>query len=164
MISFWSCMVICSGDMRVRTVRAWEHNLSDRDEQFTALAKQFSDYLHGQTGIALEPPVAGEPASLRQSIERLDLALAQIADLASVYGADHRSDIEPLTVPTAVLTGEYLRIGIGAHWLEPAFDGDGSLLLVTPDGVAIDLDGLARSALLSQQPNLSALVERLILP
>jgi hypothetical protein len=138
--------------------------LSNRDARFAELARQFSDYLHGQTGIALEPPVSGQTVSLRQSIERLDLALAQIADLASVYGADHRSDIEPLTVPTAVLTGEYLRIGLGARWLEPAFEGDGSLMLVTPDGVAIDLDGLARSALMSQQPNLSALVERLIQP
>jgi hypothetical protein len=157
-------MVACSSVVDVRTVRSWEHNLSARDTQFAELARQFSDYLHGQTGIMLELPVAGQPASLMQSIQRLDLALAQIADLASVYGADHRSDIEPLTVPTAVLTGEYLRIGLGAHWLEPAYEGDVSLLLVTRDGVAIDLDGLARSALMSQQPDLSALVERLIQP
>lgn len=139
-------------------------SLDDRNGQFEHLARQFADYLRGQTGIDMIAPLPGDVSSLRGSMERLDLALAQIADMASVYGADHRSDIEPLTVPTAVLAGEYLRIALDAHWLEPAFEGDSSLLLVTTDGVALDMDGLARSALMSRQPDLSSLIERLIQP
>lgn len=128
------------------------------------LAAQFSDYLRGQTGVELAMPAAGDPASLRASIERLDLALAQVADLAAVYGADQRSDIEPLTVPTAILAGEYLRIGLQGHWMEPAYEGDTTLMLVTPDGIALDMDGMARSVLMSQRPDLSALIEPLLKP
>lgn len=138
--------------------------MMDRDEQFASFARQYADYLRSQTAIDLVPPAKDDEAGLRASFEQLDLALAQISDLASVYGSDPRSDIEPLTVPTAVLAGELLRVGIGARWMEPAFEGDGSLVLITSDGVALDLDGVARAALMSSQPNLTAVLDRLLQP
>ncbi len=134
-------------------------NDSQRREEY---ARSFAEYLQSQTGMHLAPPEAEDLEGLRRSFERLDLALGQIADLASVYGDDSRHDIEPLTVPTAVLAGEYLRVGLDARWLEPAYEGDGALLLATPDGIALDMDGLARTALMSVQPNLTALVDRLL--
>lgn len=136
--------------------------MSERGEQFSEYANGFAEYLTSQTGIELAPPDAQSQDSLRGSFERLDLALGQIADLASVYGDDSRHDIEPLTLPTAVLAGEYLRVGLDAHWLEPAYKGDAALLLATPDGIALDMDGIARTALMSSQPNLTALVDRLL--
>ena len=137
--------------------------MEEPTEHMQRLAGQFSRYLGDQTGVALEPPVPGDSASLRRSFERLDLALAQIADMASVYGSEQRSDIEPLTLPTAVLAGEYLRIGLSGRWMEPAYEGDTNLMLVTGEGVALDMDGMARTALLSPQPNLTALIEQLLL-
>lgn len=142
--------------------RTGTDRLSEWETERRQLAEHYADYLHGQTGVHLVPPSAGNVESLRASFERLDIALAQLADLAAVYGAEHRSDIEPLTIPTAVLAGEYLRVGTAGRWMEPAFDGDTNLMLVTGDGVAVDMDGLARTALMSHQPALSALVERLI--
>lgn len=140
-----------------------EHlRVEERNEALSEIARQFTDYLEGQTGILVTQPEPGNHDSLRDSFERLDLALAQIADLASVYGADARADIEPLTVPTAALAGELLRSGIGGHWMEPAYEGDPTLMLVTAGGIALDLDGMARSALLSRQPSLSPLIEKLI--
>ena len=136
--------------------------MTERDEQFAIAARQFADYLTAQTGVDLCPSLDGDEASLRASFAQLDIALAQISDLASVYGSDPRRDIEPLTVPTAVLVGELLRTGMGARWMEPAYEGDSSLMLVTRDGVALDLDGVARTALMSTQPNLSALLNRLL--
>lgn len=136
--------------------------MSERGEQLSEYAKGFAEYLTSQTGIELAPPDAQSQDSLRRSFERLDLALGQIADLASVYGDDSRHDIEPLTVPTAVLAGEYLRVGFDARWLEPAYEGDAALLLATPDGIALDMDGVARTALMSSQPNLTAFVDRLL--
>lgn len=137
-------------------------NVTQRDEQYSEYARGYEDYLRAQTGIELQAPQADDPNSLRASFERLDLALGQIADLASVYGSDSRADIEPLTTPTAVLAGEYLRVGMGAIWMEPAYEGDQSLLLATPNGIALDLEGVARSTLMSSQPNLTALVNRLL--
>lgn len=139
-----------------------EHRLIERNAQFVEFARRFEAYLRDQTSIEMATPSAHDRGALVRGFERLDLALAQIADMASIYGADQRGDIEPLTTPTAVLTGEYLRIGLGAEWLEPAFEGDNSLTVVTPNGVALDLDGLARSALMSARPNLTALVQRLL--
>lgn len=126
------------------------------------LARQFADYLRGQTGIELDFPEPGDRVHLQVCFERLDHALGQIADLASVYGADHRSDIEPLTIPTAALAGEFLRLGIHASWMEPAYEGDTNLMLVTIDGVALDMEGMSRSVLLSQSPALGKLVAPLI--
>ena len=126
------------------------------------LARQFADYLRGQTGIELTFPEPGDRVNLLVCIERLDLALGQIADLASVYGADQRSDIEPLTIPTAVLAGEFLRLGIEATWMEPAYEGDTNLMLMTNDSVALDMEGMARSVLLSQSPALGKLLAPLI--
>lgn len=137
-------------------------NVTERDSQFAEYALGFEEYLRAHTAIDLQVPRAHDAQSLRASFEQLDLALGQIADLASVYGNDSRADIEPLTTPTAVLAGEYLRVGMGASWMEPAYEGDQSLLLATPNGIALDLEGVARSTLMSSQPNLTALVDRLL--
>ncbi len=139
-----------------------DNSISRRDQQLREYALGFAEYLSAQTGILLSPPESQRPASLRGSMERLDLALGQIADLASVYGDDSRHDIEPLIIPAAALAGEYLRDGLDARWLEPAYEGDDALLLATPDGIAIDMVGVARAALMSPQPNLTALVDRLL--
>ena len=136
--------------------------MQERNEALSEYARGFAEYLAAQTGVQLTVPVSGDLDSLRMSFERLDLALGQIADLATIYGNDTRSDIEHLTAPTAVLIGEYLRAGLGARWLEPAFDGDDSLMLITADGIALDLGGVARTTLMSPQPSLAALVERLM--
>lgn len=136
--------------------------LDELSEQMESLAGQFSAYLTDQTGVVLESPRPGDRDSLRRSFERLDLALGQVADMASVYGSEQRSDIEPLTLPTAVLAGEYLRIGLHGRWMEPAYEGDTNLMLVTGGGVALDMDGMARTALLSPQPNLTAFIEKLL--
>lgn len=135
---------------------------SQRSQQLREYALGFAEYLSGQTGIQLSPPACQHPEHLRGSMERLDLALGQIADLASVYGDDSRHDMEPLIIPAAALAGEYLREGLNARWLEPAYDGDDALLLTTPDGVALDMAGVVRAALMSPQPNLTALVDRLL--
>lgn len=136
--------------------------MTEPDRERAEVARQYAAYLRDQTGVEVAAPEPGDVALLRAHFELLDLALGQIADLASIYGSDQRGDIEPLAVPTAMLAGEYLRAGIGARWMEPAFPGDISLLLLTPDGVALDLEGMARAALLSPRPNLTALVERLL--
>lgn len=136
--------------------------MSERDEQLSEYARGFAEYLASQTGVSLPLPESRDRHLLRASFERLDLALGQIVDLASVYGDDSRHDIEPLIVPTAVLAGEYLRVGVSGRWLEAAYEGDTALLLSTPDGIALDMHGLARSALLSPEPNLTAFLDRLL--
>lgn len=136
--------------------------MSAEPDRMIEIARQFSDYLRGQTGIDLTFPATDDTASLRESLELLDLALAQVADLASVYGADPRGDIEPLAVPTAVITGEFIRIASGGRWMEPAFEGDLNLLLVSSKSVVFDLEGLARTALMSRQPAIAPLVMKLL--
>jgi hypothetical protein len=98
------------------------------------------------------------------AVERLDLALGQLADLASVYDTSAGPSLEPLALPVAALTGEYLAAA-GSRWLPPDPDdptpSDG-LTIVTAGGIAIDLLGVARATLLSGAPNLAAVVERLV--
>lgn len=139
-----------------------DNSLESRSSAIAELARQFADYLHGQTGIAVSILETANRAQLHKELQKLDLALGQLADLASVYGADHRGDIEPLAIPAASLAGELLRITTGATWMEPAYDGDINLMMVIPDGPVIDLEGLARTALLSTHPALAPLIARLV--
>lgn len=141
-----------------------------RDERIAALAAQLLDYLRHGTDVELDNPEAMRdadgPDALVAAVERLDLALAQLTDLASVYDGASPS-LEPLALPAAALTGEYLRQATGAAWLAPEPDDplpDDNLTLVTSDGIAIDLLGLARAALLSGAPNLRAVVATLVAP
>lgn len=136
--------------------------MTEREQDLSELAQHFASYLEAQTSVTITIPQPGDREALRTSMEQLDIALAQIADLASVYGTDQRSDIEPLTTPTAVLAGELLCEGIGATWMEPAFEGDASLMLVTPSGIALDMHGMARTVLLSDQPGFASFVNQLL--
>jgi hypothetical protein len=142
---------------------------ANRDEQIAALATQFVAYLRQGTDVELDAPgavsVTHGPAALLDAIERLDLALAQLVDLASVYDDGASMSLETLVLPAAALTGEYLRVTSGAGWLAPDPDDprpDDSLAIVTSDGIAIDLLGAARATLLSGAPNLRSVVERLL--
>lgn len=139
-------------------------NRASRDGRIAALAERLVVYVRQATEIELEPPGAVSdargPAALLAAIERLDLALAQLTDLASVYESAG-PPLEPLALPVAALTGEYLRHATGATWLTPDPDDpmtDDTLTLVTSDGVAIDLLGVTRAALLGGNPNLRAVV------
>jgi histidinol phosphatase-like PHP family hydrolase len=136
--------------------------LNEQDSAISALARQFADYLRGQTGITVTILEDASREYLEAELKKLDLALGQIADLAEIYGADQRADIEPLTVPAATLAGELLRAATGAAWMEPAFEGDLNLMMIIPDGPVIDLEGLARTALLSRQPALGPLMMKLL--
>ena len=143
---------------------------ASRDEQIAALAQQFIAYLRQATDVELEAPgavsVAHGPAALLAAVDRLDLALAQLLDMASVYDGGS-PPLDTFALPVAALTGEYLRHATGAGWLAPDPDesmADDTLTLVTSDGIAIDLLGLSRAALLSSNPNLRAVVARLVEP
>lgn len=144
---------------------------ASRDEQIAALAEQFVAYLRQATDIKLDTPGAVSdahgPAALLAAVERLDLALAQLLDMASVYDDASSPSLEALALPAAALTGEYLRHATGARWLAPDPDDpmpDDTLTLVTGDGIAIDLFGVTRAALLGGDPNLSAVIARLVEP
>jgi hypothetical protein len=141
---------------------------ANRNDQIAALADQFVVYLRQGTDIEIAAPGAVSDArgsaALLAAVERLDLALGQLLDLASVYEMAGPS-LEPFTMPAAALTGEYLRHATGATWLPPDPDDpmpDDTLTIVTAGGIAIDLLGLARATLLSGNPNLRAIVARLI--
>jgi hypothetical protein len=143
---------------------------ASREEQIEALAGQLVAYLRHGTDVGLDEPRAVSdahgPAALLAAVERLDLALAQLADLASIYEGAGPS-LEPLALPAAALTGEYLRHATGAAWLAPDPDDpmpDDALTIVTADGVAIDLLGVARASLLSGNPNFRAVIEGLTGP
>ena len=141
---------------------------TSRDVQLATLASQLVEYLRQQTDIQIDPPGAIGPdaaAELLAAFERLDLALGQLADLASIYDEGIGPALDGLALPLAALTGEHLRHTTAAQWLPHDPDDpnpDDSLLLVTADGIAIDLLGVARAALLSGAPNLTAVVRQLI--
>lgn len=144
-------------------------NPVSREEQIAALAAQFVAYLRQGTDVVLDAPEAVSDAhglsSVLDAVERLDLALGQMIDLASIYEDNTRPSLEPLALPAAALTGEYLRYAAGANWLPVDPDDpmpDDTLTIVTHDGIAIDMLGLARATLLSGAPNLYAVVERLV--
>jgi hypothetical protein len=135
-----------------------------RDEQIAEVARQFSHYLHDQTGANLMAPESVEADGVLEAFGRLDSALDQISGFASVYGVDPGNDLEPLVLPAAALCGEYLRHGAGARWVEPDFEPETTLAIVTADGVAIDLTGAVRASLLSGMPNLKIMAEHLLNP
>ena len=144
---------------------------ASRDEQIAALAARFVVYLRQGTDVEIDDPGAVSdargPAVLLAAVERLDLALVQLTDMASVYDSGASPALEPLALPAAALTGEYLRHATGATWLAPDPDDpmpDDTLMIVTSDGIAIDLLGLTRVALLGGEPNLRAVVVRLVTP
>jgi hypothetical protein len=138
---------------------------ADRASRFAALASGFAGYLTAQTGIEIAVPSGtgaaadADPRVVLATIERLDAALQQIIDLATAYSDDPRLTLEPLALPAAALMGEVLRAGLGAAWLD---EGDeDALAIVTLDGIAIDLVGVTRAALLSGSPNLTAVARRM---
>ncbi len=141
---------------------------SERAGQIAALAHRLVEYLQQQTGNDIVEPGAVSnaygPSHFLLAFERLDAALDQIGDLASVYADDPRATLEPLVLPTAALAGEYLRAALGARWHEPNDDplAGEALILVLPDGIAIELVGVARAAILSSAPNLTAVARRLV--
>lgn len=143
----------------------------DREARIHELALTFRDYLTGQTGIELPAPdelssgAASDPhgpAAVLAAVERLDHALAQLIDLTSIYTDHAAPSLEPLALPTAALLGAYLRAALGAHWLASDALDDEQLVLAFPDGVAVDLGQVARSALLSGAPHFTAVVAPLV--
>jgi hypothetical protein len=136
-------------------------------DQIQDAAHRFRAYLLQGTDIELLEIGAVNsshgPDVLVTAIERLDLALAQLIDLASVYSDDPRMSIEPLAVPTAALLGEYLRAALSAAWvLDDDHDTGESLVIALPNGIAADLTGVSRAALFSAAPNFSAVIEALL--
>lgn len=140
----------------------------ERNAQIAQLAEQFREYLSQQTDIEIVPLGAiasGEgPAavSLEIAFERLDAALGQIIDLASIYaeGQIATDMLEPLILPAAALAGEYFRSALDAFWIAPdpeMPDAGSELDLGLPGGIAIDLVGVTRAAMLSGEPDLSAI-------
>ncbi len=142
------------------------------------LAANFAHYLSGLTGVAVSSPATLTSADdndstspidhsdLLQAIERLDHALNQVIDLASVYGDDPRLTTEPLIAPVAALAGAYLQASGAAAWIPRSADAspvgsgmpDEEIAIATPNGYALDLMGVARVALFSGAPNLRAIV------
>lgn len=135
-----------------------------RDEQIAAIATQFTHYIETQTGEAVPVPSDVDATNVDEAFSALDAALDQMADLADVYGADRLQALEPLVLPTAALAGEYLIHGAGAAWIEPVIDADTTLIVATPDGVAVDLTGSVRASLMSGVSNLRVMAARLIDP
>ena len=135
-----------------------------RDEQIAEVARHFIHYLQDQTGTELPAPETVEAETVLDAFGKLDSALDQISGFASVYGTDPRNDLEPLALPAAALCGEYLRYGAAASWVEPDFEPETTLIIVTADGVAVDLTGAVRASLLSGMPNLRIMAEHLLNP
>lgn len=133
--------------------------MDDRDRRLDELAGTFRAYLTDQTGVEL-PPVDGlAAADLRVALERLDLALGQLADLATVYGDDTRGMLDPLAAPSAALVGAYLRVTTGATWEAPDPSTADELAILLPGLPRLDLLGLARTALAGGAPRFAALVK-----
>lgn len=137
----------------------------ERPRQIAALAERFRDYLTHQTDtdmLEIEAVATDHGLGVLAAFERLDAALAVLLDLASVYESA-RGTFEPLVLPAAALAGEYLRAAGLATWHEPEEDDFGAddALVIVAGPTAIDLAGVARAALASDRPNLSAVAQRL---
>src|SRR6478672_9010159 len=85
----------------------------ERAQQLTALAANFRAFLADQTGVELLLAEHVTANDLPAALERLDLALGQLADLTTVYGDDSRGMLDPLVAPAAVAVGDYLRAALG---------------------------------------------------
>ncbi|HAX25854.1 MAG TPA: hypothetical protein DCX80_12565 [Chloroflexi bacterium] len=138
----------------------------ERSRQIAALAERFRDYLTHQTDtdILEIEAVATDHGLCITAFDRLDVALELLLDMASVYSdaGPARGALEPLILPAAALAGEYLRAAGLASWHEPGEDDLAIEALVIVSGAtAIDLDGVARAALASGRPSLSAVARRL---
>jgi hypothetical protein len=131
-----------------------------RQEQLTTLAANFRAFLAQQTGVELLPADGLDVAALPAALERLDLALAQLADLTTVYGDDSRGMLDPLVAPAAVAAGDYLRAALGATWQAADPFAPEELVILVPGQPALDLLGLARVALAGGAPNLAKLLAR----
>lgn len=136
-----------------------------RARQIAALAQQFRDYLAQQTDTdmpEIEAVATDHGLGASVAFARLDAALALLLDLASVYDEAPRGVLEPLVLPTAALAGEYLRAAGLGTWHDPDDDplADDALIIVAGP-TAVDLTGVARAALASERPNLSAVAQRL---
>ncbi|MEZ4520225.1 MAG: hypothetical protein R3A46_01090 [Thermomicrobiales bacterium] len=137
---------------------------SERNARIAEIAAQFLTFIDVQTGTAPPAPEEVGESDMLQAFVALDEALDQLADLADVYGTDRMQSIEPLVLPAAALVGEYLRFGAGATWVEPIIDADTTLVIATPDGIAVDLTGAVRASLFSGMANLKIMVDRMINP
>lgn len=135
---------------------------STRNADIQVAASRFASYLRDQTAATVPDPGRVTDESLDAAFSSLDAALEQLLDLATAYGSDPRIDTDPLVLPVAALTGEYMRVAASGVWLEPDDDPDETLVLRLPDGREIDLTGAARGCLLSGVPNLQAMVRRLM--
>lgn len=139
----------------------------ERAGQISALAERFRDYLALQTDTQMpeiEAVATDHGLDVFLAFERLDAALALLLDLASVYddGGSSRAAIEPLVLPAAALAGEYLRVAGMANWHAPGEDDLDDALVIIAGSAAIDMSGVARAALASEHPNLSAVARRLV--
>lgn len=135
---------------------------STREADIKLAASRFAEYLRSQTAATVpDPGAVTDQVSLDAAFSSLDAAIEQLLDLATAYGSDPRLDADPLVLPIAALTGEYLRVGADGVWLEPDEDPDQTLVIRLPDGREIDLTGAARGCLLTGIPNLQGMVRRL---
>jgi hypothetical protein len=134
----------------------------ERAQQLTALAANFRAFLADQTGVELLSAEGLTTAELPTALERLDLALGQLADLTTVYGDDSRGMLDPLVAPAAMAVGDYLRATLGASWQADDPLAPEELVILVPGQPALDLLGLARMALSGGAPNLAALAAKLV--
>ena len=144
--------------------RGVDEETAGRDEQIRAVASQFIRFIELQTDSAPPDPDSVDPDSLISAAGELDAALNQLVDMGDAYGTDRMSAAEPLVLPAAAVLGEYLRAGASARWEEPEVDADTTLIVATPDGIAIDLTGAVRASLLTGEANLRMMIERLVQP
>jgi hypothetical protein len=129
-------------------------------QQISWLAAEFARYVRDQTGVAVLDPSEVAIGRLAEAAGRLEIALAQLMDFATVYGSDSSSDLGQFAVPVAALLGEYLQAAAGAVWLEGQ-PGDFSLLLLRlPDGALVELTSTVRSMLGGGVPNLAGYLEQ----
>ncbi|MFW6074206.1 MAG: hypothetical protein ACOC9Y_01330 [Chloroflexota bacterium] len=130
--------------------------------EIETLASRFAEYLEIQTDAQIPAPDSVSEATLVESVERLDAALNQLMDLASIYGSDPRLDIEPLALPSAALYGEYLRHATGGAWKKTG-DGHDESLIMTFDGAGhVDVLAAVRGSLFSGMSNLAAMARDVI--
>ncbi len=133
----------------------------ERTTMLSEIASQVVEFLRNDTGVEVFHPTDVTEASLSDAFDRLDAAIGQLNDLASVYAPGAQADVEPLALPVAVLTGEYLCVAAGGVWLEPEDDPDATVWILMPEQAATDLTSAVRISLLSGQPDMAAIMRKL---